>query len=795
MSKFLYTLIFVLGTFSLSANNYGVTNNNDSGDGSLRAAIEAANADVNTPHTITFDQALTNQTITLSSMIFITNSMTIEGLGVDQLTISGGGSTRIFWIQNGTTEIKDLTLANGYARGGNGGGRGGGGMGAGGAIFMHEGSKNGPGSVNLTLTNVAFEQNVAIGGNGSTGSGSGSGGGMGGDGANSRGGGGGIIGKGGIDDGGGGSVTDGQPNGGAGGTGNAIFGNGGDGNFNGNGENGGFGGGGGGGALGGNGGFGGGGGGNSFVNSALGNGGFGGGGGANSDGGFGGGGGSSPFEGGMGGFGGSNGGNSVSGGGMGAGGAIFVASGSLSINNVIFSNNTATGGNGASGLGGAIFVFDKADNGDVAADQTGQDPQVSSEGCLVFFNNNSATNDAGSNFTPDGSTKNNNDDVYGFITCTPASTEVSLSGGDLLIEDIDGADSDDLLTLKKDGTNLLICDPNQILLAGNEVSQVNANCVSVPCADITGKIVANTLGGNDLLTLDFSMGDFIPAEGLEFSGGSQTSGFGDALAIEGGSFNTVDYGYLNENDGSVELDGTSTITYTGLEPISSTINAANISLNFGNSSETINFTDAGGGSVTVDSDAGEFTTFPQPSTSLSIDAGMGTDVLNLENGLNLISSLILDVETVNLNGTNAGSLTAAGLELSATSTLNIDLNGTAPGTGYDQYSISVNINLNNASLQVAANFSPPIGTQFVIIDNTGGTTTGEFNGFPEGSVVAASVGRNFVISYANDDVTISVVEQPIPTMGQWAFLLFGLVLMTVSVVGVYNFSRKRKITL
>ena len=77
---------------------------------------------------------------------------------------------------------------------------------------------------------------------------------------------------------------------------------------------------------------------------------------------------------------------------MGAGGAIFVTSGRLTMTNVLLTNNSATGGTVASpgaGLGGAIFLFNKADNGGTAAPGTTNDPTVSA--CALTFSGNTAT--------------------------------------------------------------------------------------------------------------------------------------------------------------------------------------------------------------------------------------------------------------------------------------------------------------------------------------------------------------------------------------------------------------------
>ncbi len=105
-----------------------VTNTNDSGAGSLRAAVTAAaNGAV-----IDFDPALIasgSATITLSSVINITTFITINGLNnaTDTLYISGNSTSQIFNINTPTpawtdrTYLNNLTLINGRNTGSYGG--------------------------------------------------------------------------------------------------------------------------------------------------------------------------------------------------------------------------------------------------------------------------------------------------------------------------------------------------------------------------------------------------------------------------------------------------------------------------------------------------------------------------------------------------------------------------------------------------------------------------------------------------------------------------------------------------
>jgi hypothetical protein len=98
-----------------------VTNNQDSGPGSLRAEIAAAhNGD-----TIVFAPSLNGQTITLTNgELLIKHSITIAGLGASQLAVSGNHASRVFELSQGARSVtlSGLTISNGVAAGGGGGG-------------------------------------------------------------------------------------------------------------------------------------------------------------------------------------------------------------------------------------------------------------------------------------------------------------------------------------------------------------------------------------------------------------------------------------------------------------------------------------------------------------------------------------------------------------------------------------------------------------------------------------------------------------------------------------------------
>ena len=89
---------------------YPVTTTADTGTGSLRAAITAADADTNSPHTI--DLTGVNGTITVGSALpSITKDMTIIGPGAGSLTITGYASgNRVFTQATASLDVYSLTL-------------------------------------------------------------------------------------------------------------------------------------------------------------------------------------------------------------------------------------------------------------------------------------------------------------------------------------------------------------------------------------------------------------------------------------------------------------------------------------------------------------------------------------------------------------------------------------------------------------------------------------------------------------------------------------------------------------
>ncbi|MEG4225653.1 MULTISPECIES: DUF4347 domain-containing protein, partial [unclassified Microcoleus] len=392
--------------------NFDVTVATDDGTGTVAGTLSKAILDANAAggdDTITIQ---TNVRFTGTPNVPINSNIAFIGGGfivsgdINNNSINDAGDVRPFFVNSGIVSFSNMTITNGRAQGGNGGRSSGSGGGAaagmGGGLFVYNGT--------VALNNIAFNGNQAIGGGGGGyisgfDGGGGGGGGFGGngfDGTNPGGAGGnggltgGLGGVGGIF--GGGAAGNGDVGSGGGGTASGA------------------------GLAGGRGGFGGGGGG--WGNTSFGLGGYGGGGG-----------GSNSTNGGN--FGGGGSGYRYGGSGAGLGGAIFIRQGALTLNNTAFTNNTATGGTGASpgqGKGGAIFAMQSLTNAN--GNNQGMPtalPIVTSFGLGATFTSNTAANQAG---TPAATTSANgvgnnqdNNDVYGTILGNPVNLSVSSNAG------------------------------------------------------------------------------------------------------------------------------------------------------------------------------------------------------------------------------------------------------------------------------------------------------------------------------------------------------------------------------
>ncbi|QDT78380.1 hypothetical protein Mal35_18290 [Gimesia maris] len=170
------------------------------------------------------------------------------------------------------------------------------------------------------------------------------------------------------------------------------------------------------------------------------------------------------------------------------------------------------------------------------------------------------------------------------------------------------------------------------IIGGNVViTEVGSgNVVSnTPLAALEGTLVINGEAGvDDTLTIDMTGIDQTTDLQIIFNGG--TGGF-DTLELVNGNLDSMEFRYVDPSSGSIRLNGSGSdfISYTGLEPVTSTVNATNVTLTYTGGAEIIDISDLGGGQTRVNSSLGEMTDFFNPTGTLTINAGTGADTINI----------------------------------------------------------------------------------------------------------------------------------------------------------------------
>jgi hypothetical protein len=124
--------------------------------------------------------------------------------------------------------------------------------------------------------------------------------------------------------------------------------------------------------------------------------------------------------------------------------------------------------------------------------------------------------------------------------------------------------------------------------------------------------------------------------------------------------------------------------------------------------------------------------------------------------------------TINIGGHLApgsggpGTLVSAKLNFAAGSTFDVDINGTTPGTSYDQLITTGTVTLGGATLNVSlGSFSPSSGSTFTLIRRTSADKANTlFAGLAEGATFTVG-GTTFRITYvggtSHHDVVLTVL--------------------------------------
>ena len=201
-------------------------------------------------------------------------------------------------------------------------------------------------------------------------------------------------------------------------------------------------------------------------------------------------------------------------------------------------------------------------------------------------------------------------------------TAITQSGGIVTITDVGGA-SNDAVGITIDGDNLVVT--------------LEGVTTEIPLAGLT-ELIINGGDGDDTLTVDLGGGP-LPFN-ITFNGGV---GGHDSLIVTGfdesGALNSYTANYTNRHDGNLVFrDGNtilSTVSYTGLEPITLDGTPDEIVFNLPNTNDTdVRLLDIGGAdsSMRLTGSTFETTDFSiAAATSITINANLGNDRVTIQN--------------------------------------------------------------------------------------------------------------------------------------------------------------------
>jgi hypothetical protein len=135
-----------------------------------------------------------------------------------------------------------------------------------------------------------------------------------------------------------------------------------------------------------------------------------------------------------------------------------------------------------------------------------------------------------------------------------AETSVGLDPfGNLLIQDVNGGNTNDTLTISVNGSNIRVNDPSQTLIAGTGASQVDVYTIDVAIAGITGPagIIVDVLGGDDVVNINGLPIGFDGNITINGQNGTDTVNFNGNANFASGRTLTVTSDIINVNSAIV----------------------------------------------------------------------------------------------------------------------------------------------------------------------------------------------------------------------------------------------------
>jgi autotransporter-associated beta strand protein/predicted outer membrane repeat protein len=234
------------------------------------------------------------------------------------------------------------------------------------------------------------------------------------------------------------------------------------------------------------------------------------------------------------------------------------------------------------------------------------------------------------------------------VQVAAAGTTITVDLGDLTVTDTSTASSQ--LTLGVNGANLRFSDPMNPLTAGTGATQIDANTVEVPVASVT-KSIAFTLGaGNDVLLVDATNGYPLPVA-ASFDGGADTN----AVSIENGSLGDVTHTLTDATSGTVTPSGKSALTYSNTGQVNLRSGMGRLTLNYPDTNDTVEFFNDNATNTFIQSSGTVQQLVTSPTIALIVNGKGGKNLFTVTSlADNFDAGFILDAgtspdSTLNLN--------------------------------------------------------------------------------------------------------------------------------------------------
>lgn len=306
--------------------------------------------------------------------------------------------------------------------------------------------------------------------------------------------------------------------------------------------------------------------------------------------------------------------------------------------------------------------------------------------------------------------------------------------------------------------NALVMDPGSIMRiaggSGASILNVGAGGITASGGDIQVKFSTT----DNAATLNLG-GNFTATGNVMFSNANYGGASVNVVNLTGSRVFDIATGTTTTV--APDIGGTGSLTKTGNGTL--TLNASSVATHAGGTTVnagTLRVNGTVSGAVLVDG-------------ATAVLDGTGTvGAVNVANGGKVAP------------GVTTGILTTGGLAMIAGTALEMEINATSPGTGYDQLAVNGTVDLGSATLSLSGSYltTPAITNDlfFLVVNDDVDPITGTFAGLPEGSHIFAPNGQDFIISYFGDSVTSAatggndVVLQAVPEPAGATLLLAGL---------------------